>query len=103
METKHTSLPWVLIDDKRVATKKGDYASGIADVFGNGSLEEYNAVRKANATFIVRSCNAHDALVDALENLLNGIDTGAITSDHDEILSNAVQKARDAINKARRA
>lgn len=40
-------------------------------------------------------------LLEALENISNGIQTGAITSDYDETLENAVIKANNAILKAK--
>jgi hypothetical protein len=39
-------------------------------------------------------------MLDALQNILNGIETGVVTSDHDEIFNNASAKARAAIDKA---
>lgn len=39
-------------------------------------------------------------LTKALQNLLNGIETGVIASDHDETFANAIKQARAAIAKA---
>jgi len=44
--------------------------------------------------------NLVPVLTAALQNLLNGIETGAITSDHDEVFTNAITKARKAIDQA---
>jgi hypothetical protein len=43
---------------------------------------------------------AAPSLLAALRNLLNGIDTGAITSEHDETFANAIAQARAAVEKA---
>jgi len=37
------------------------------------------------------------ALREALQNIMNGIETGAITSDHDEVFADAMTKARKAL------
>ncbi len=41
-------------------------------------------------------------MLAALQNILNGIETGVITSDHDETLANAADNARAAIAKAKK-
>lgn len=48
----------------------------------------------------VGPCDCGADLLEALRNLLNGIETGAITSDHDETFTSATAKARAAIQKA---
>jgi hypothetical protein len=76
-ETKHTPTPWKSFVNLRCATPlKGCYinacgenAARIADVLsqcGVGTQEEC----EANAAFIVRAVNSHDALVEALESLI---------------------------------
>lgn len=47
----HVPQSFILSDDGRVALLRGE-------------------ARKANAAFIVRACNSHAALVEALENIL---------------------------------
>jgi len=58
-----TNTPWQYTDDGRSTTIRadGDYPKPIAEIWDNGDS------RKDNASFIVRACNAHDALVSALE------------------------------------
>lgn len=60
------------------------------------------AVDKANAEFIVRACNSHDALIEALEGLANRVDPGVKSRDFGiDSLVNALSAARAAIAKAR--
>jgi hypothetical protein len=64
MKSKHTPTPWK--EDHQgglyIEGKNGEY---IAEVESEGGREE----QFANAAFIVRACNAHDALVEALQEL----------------------------------
>lgn len=95
----HTPTPWRL-------THPCAYGNGI---YGDENqwigytliITEGVAGAQANADFIVRAVNSHDALVDALQNILNGIDTGVITSDHDEIFANATRQAAKALKLAK--
>lgn len=57
-EVKHTPLPWK-------QNNVGDVVSGKTVI-----LETYDNQDEANAAFIVRACNAHYALIEALEGLL---------------------------------
>jgi len=58
--------------------------------------KEFKDEDEANARLIA---SAPDML-EALQNILNGIETGVITSDHDETFDNAADKARAAVAKA---
>jgi hypothetical protein len=93
---RHSALPWEIHSNfvGPLVIKSGD--TEVAHV-GADSF----ALCQANAAFIVRACNSHQALIAALQNLLNVIETGAITSDHDETFANAVAQARDALKLAR--
>ena len=104
-ETKHTPGPWAAV---RNATywEFGNYnhnhgqigdccvSNWLYDEEGNPiSQEEAGKIAEANAEFIVRACNAHYELLEALEGLINGIGAG--------ISSEAYKKADAAINKAK--
>lgn len=52
------------------------------------------SIDRANGTGVITE------LVGALENILRGIETGAITSEQDETLANAVRRARAALSRA---
>ena len=67
--TQHTPTPWQLAenDNTIVISQQLDSdgnAYAIADVLvGNGHKSD--GTKEANAAFIVKACNAHEALVDA--------------------------------------
>lgn len=100
-KTKHTPLPWFIMDymdyeeTKQVAISDETATRYIAVLDDNDETDE------ANAAFIVRACNNHYELLEALENAANvlaGIATGDLkTIDRD---SPALLKARTAIAKA---
>lgn len=47
----------------------------------------------------LRGLAAHrDELSAALQNIMNGIETGAITSNQDETFANAIQRAKKALS-----
>lgn len=79
---KHTALPWKVSDnDTRVLENQPAFPGVrcvgtnelIADIFGTSDE------CKADAEFIVRACNSHDALVAALERIAK-----LCTEDYDE-------------------
>ena len=55
----HTATPFVRADKDGGITVRGAHDLPVAEIWFNGAQE-------ANADFIVRACNSHDALVDAL-------------------------------------
>ena len=96
--TKHTPGPWIL-DRRTDANVIGDHGRSVASAGGysdNFSDDTCLVENRANATLIA----AAPDMLDALQNILNGIETGVVTSDHDEIFNNASAKARAAIDKA---
>ena len=72
-KTEHTPGQWVIYDDGR-----GPESSDIIMAHIDGDNFDICAMstelpvdeRKANAEFIVRACNAHDDLLEALKTLL---------------------------------
>lgn len=97
METKHTPfLRGIMVVERvnrlcNIRYKTNDY---------DGIVIARN-VPDDMAAFIVRAVNSHADLVGALQNFINGIQTGAIVTEYDEIMENAVIRAHDAIRKAR--
>lgn len=74
-ETEHSPTPWVLgFDYHRTLIRTGDASTGrrVATTFITGDASA--KVNVANAAFIVRAVNSHDALVEALEAALAWID-----------------------------
>ena len=62
-DTHHTLVPWSI--GKRRWITSGDL--DIARIHSVSKIGEAEAV--ANAEFIVRACNSHDALVDTLQSV----------------------------------
>lgn len=59
-----------------------------------------NENAQANAEFVVRACNSHDALLEALDSLLSFAEFGDITGKGRTIWE-VKQAARAAVNKAK--
>lgn len=79
METKHTPIPYYLgINPLMVKTRNGLRIAKIPTLHEHGEREadDYN-IEMANAEFIVRACNNHDTLVEALEWALNRMNAEA--------------------------
>ena len=71
MSDKHTPTPWnVIIDDKLIYIDSD--LDNICDLyhFGFASIPVTKDNAEANAQFIVKACNAHDKLVEALEDMV---------------------------------
>lgn len=92
MTDKHTQTPWMTQacgelcpDDVMIVADLGRLSNGIQQI---STVAKALAIRQtkettaANAAFIVRACNSHDALVKALKKaLLQGEDRQAFTTD----------------------
>ena len=63
-DTQHTPVPWSI--GKRRWITSGDL--DIARIHSVSKIGEGEAV--ANAEFMIRACNSHDALLEALERLV---------------------------------
>ena len=71
MKTEHTKTPWVLhrnIGKKSALGIVADDAPCIIATMGNQRAWPKEA--QANATFIVRACNHHEKLVNALRSVI---------------------------------
>jgi hypothetical protein len=107
MEAKHTPGPWVVgvsHDGKQFMIVGDDGEAEVAIVMPHRPLQRMTMPvmlasndEKANARLIA----AAPELLAALQNLMNGIDTGAITSDHDETFANAISRAKKALSLVR--
>lgn len=92
--TKHTPTPWEVFTDNEtglfsIGRKTSDYSG-----------TEYGIVAesidlKANAEFIVRAVNNHQALVEALNELVNAV------SHIQQVPMYKIQKALEALSKAK--
>lgn len=73
-DTKHTPTPWEWLRDDRCTSKlKGCVVHAgsaiVAEVLAKAMINSQSK-SEANAEFIVRACNSHDALVDALKKMV---------------------------------
>ena len=77
MKKTHTPVPWKVY----YAKNNGHLILGIGEENGqaitnhSGAFWGTNDEAKANSEFVVRACNNHYQLIDALENLLNWHET----------------------------
>jgi len=101
--TTHTPGPWSecwiageLIVRRRIPDT--NRSRTVCRVRDKRAAKDKKAEDEANARLI----SACPDMLAALQNILNGIETGVITSDHDETLANAADKARAAIAKAKK-
>jgi len=72
MSTEHTPLPWhVVTIDGSIGSVEASDGSAVAQAQMRGTLRcPDNDERRANAEFIVRACNSHGDLLEALEMLM---------------------------------
>lgn len=99
---QHTPTPWVYGDAKGTlcayrVVEPNERQRTIAFVAHTGS----NAQDKSNAEFIVRACNCHDELVQALQDLL-AADQMPPCEKQADLAIVAMKQARAALNKASR-
>lgn len=101
--TKHTPLPWKVY----YAKNNGQIILGTGEENGcaiqnhSGAFWRDDEEAKANAEFVVRACNSHYELLEALEQVIDHcvryFNLGDVGGDEAEILDNA----KAAIAKAR--
>lgn len=104
---KHTATPWRWRSWGETISIDGDANStlGIAHInpkgdFGKGIPSPFD---KSNAEFIVRACNAHDKLVEALteaRDYLKVISEDTLSEDIEDFVCNSVEDVEDRLNKA---
>jgi hypothetical protein len=94
--TTHTPTPWYTELDRSIRADDGD--GHVALLAGS----DFNvATEEANAAFIVRACNAHDALVAALRELIDDADNSGVTAHFKgRGFDESIEKARAALAKA---
>ncbi len=67
--TQHTPTPWVIKDGYKIYSENVSVAFVSSPFNIDGTFTHIDAMgldKEANAAFIVRACNAHDALIKAL-------------------------------------
>jgi hypothetical protein len=74
VKKKHTPTPWTLklglTSGHWICKKSGSLYERLAIVDPMPTEEDSELSGRANAAFIIRACNSHQALVDALEEIL---------------------------------
>lgn len=94
---KHTPLPWRVFNGETIVgndDKLLDYSNN------DSSVEIAEGVYCENAEFIVRACNSHYELFDALDRILDEID-GIAFGNIREFSQHVLIKAKAAIVKAK--
>ncbi len=96
--TKHTPTPWVVANGVNII-KIGDKENGHVNAL-IATAEQVNVGLEAvqNAAFIVRACNAHDELVNVLDEYLNKTDGTMILP---EVYKSWFIRANKALAKAK--
>lgn len=96
MNEAHTATPWALLDTRIVSTveylvqpnpEDGEEGSPLTVVDLYGAMGGHGG----DAAFILKACNAHDALVDSLRDLLK------------EYRADGIEEFNDALTRAEAA
>ncbi len=119
---EHTPLPWTTVDPAALDYREplilgNDGTCRVAWLAGGGPKRAVDAAEaRANAAFIVRACNSHEALVNVLTDARNAIaslpmETLGYASDpmgeqihwpiRDELLHRIDEALRDVVGEAR--
>ena len=103
---KHTPLPWEHVGYGTIWPVSGEGSYPVAETFahGSGKIKE-DTIEFQNAEFIVKACNSHYEMLEALEHVLSGLEAWVeITDDDDKRDSDneAIWEARAVILKAKR-
>lgn len=76
---KHTPTPWHIKRDRRMAFFQDDSKGSLGDAICARLDDETCA---ANAAFIVRAVNAHEALLEAAKIVSDGMNTAVDNDEH---------------------
>ena len=96
----HTPTPWTVEPgDSILKILSGGHR--IADVGDAPYWQRFTAEHEANAAFIVRACNAHDALVAALDEMLTSHSMENVGVKASMCRLNAKKQARAALARAK--
>ncbi|WP_138476176.1 hypothetical protein [Dyadobacter bucti] len=108
--TEHTPTPWRILPeevDKDYIRIRGTVlgcrykiANVLTPVYDGAPQREADETR-ANADLIVRACNAHDDLVDALERMIDGFGYTSYISDEEKQSDPDVIFAQNTLAKAK--
>ena len=89
-KSEYTPTPW----EQSISEPERVYESGGILVHANGSKYLPDAEKVANAAFIVRAVNSHDALIQAANHALDALLTGINQQSAIDLLTCALDAAR---------
>lgn len=98
--TEHTPTPWIFDGFNALQIFDGDL-NLICYVVGGQGYRTNEDTAKYNAAFIVRACNAHYALVDALEEAVRHLAAPEGSTHEEPWPESPLGRARAAIKLAR--
>jgi len=85
MKTKHTELPWCIDEENPMLIYheglSKDSSNVRSDILTIIQRDEPQRTCEANATFIVRACNSHEALLEACKAIVNVCNSIAVAPD----------------------
>lgn len=92
METRHTKLPWCIIEDNtrnytHITNDNMDYVARLS------KLENDDVNGKANAAYIVKACNAYPELISILKEILDNVYFTKKNEDNQTNVNNYREKA----------
>ena len=99
-ESRHTPTPWKITSpnypqhQRVIFHREGDRHEKVA------TLNEGSISADANAEFIIRAVNNHEALVEALSGILARMEDENYDEPHYEAVNAFIEQARTAINNA---
>lgn len=102
-EIKHTPLPWgiahwpehrIIFKDHVPTTKQ---AEKVICKMRNVDNDQDNLIRKANAEFIVRACNSHYELVEAVELAYTVLKATGWVAEKNDWVQQALNKANKSL------
>ncbi len=99
----HEPTPYSIRDDVRIYSGNVQVAICVGPFNVGGEFQHEDALgmdKKANADFIVRSCNSHEAMIEALSRAANFLEAVSQTIGSDAAFKEA-EAARYAIKLAR--
>ncbi len=102
MNTKHTSLPWIVVIGDVIRSVEGERVADCETSKLSARPCPPGPVDEANAAFIVRACNSHDELVAVLKKVaLFGENIDSLSIGYVAALAELGRNASAALAKAK--
>ncbi len=100
MKLNHTPTPWQIGDKSELQVFSTDEINGlvmIADTVSGFNRKFTASEARQNAAFIVRACNAHDALVECTNDYLQVLLLRKAAGEYGSVIDAAITDASDAL------